>query len=126
MTHSKTRALIGSAGAFVLSGVLWGTVLALFGFYPFGEKSILITDMSSQYVEYFAAFTRMVREGDSLLFTWDTAVSYTHLEQRFQVFRRCITSAGTDPRPIFPYPRAPAPILRAGRPVVSASDPARP
>lgn len=79
MTHSKTRALIGSAGAFVLSGVLWGTVLALFGFYPFGEKSILITDMSSQYVEYFAAFTRMVREGDSLLFTWDTGMGMNFL-----------------------------------------------
>lgn len=79
MTHSKTRALIGSAGAFALSGVLWGAVLALFGFYPFGEKSILITDMSSQYVEYFAAFTRMVREGDSLLFTWDTGMGMNFL-----------------------------------------------
>ncbi len=50
-------------GAFLLSGLLWTAAMVLFGFYPFGESSILITDMGSQYVEYFAAFTRMIREG---------------------------------------------------------------
>lgn len=53
--------------------------MVLFGFYPFGESSILITDMGSQYVEYFAAFTRMIREEDSLLFTWDSGMGMNFL-----------------------------------------------
>lgn len=77
--RGKGRIFLHGTGAFLLSGLLWGAVMAVFGFYPFGEKSILITDMGSQYVEYFAAFTRMIREGDSLLFTWDTGMGMNFL-----------------------------------------------
>lgn len=79
MQHEKGRAALYTAGAFLLSGLLWTAAMVLFGFYPFGESSILITDMGSQYVEYFAAFTRMIREGDSLLFTWDSGMGMNFL-----------------------------------------------
>lgn len=79
MQHEKGRAALYTAGAFLLSGLLWTAAMVLFGFYPFGESSILITDMGSQYVEYFAAFTRMIREGDSLLFTWNSGMGMNFL-----------------------------------------------
>lgn len=79
MLHQKGRTILHLSGAFLLSGLLWTIAMALFGFYPFGESSILITDMGSQYVEYFAAFTRMIREGDSLLFTWDSGMGMNFL-----------------------------------------------
>ena len=79
MQHEKGRAALYTAGAFLLSGLLWTAAMVLFGFYPFGESSILITDMGSQYVEYFAAFTRMIREEDSLLFTWDSGMGMNFL-----------------------------------------------
>ena len=77
--REKGRMFLHGTGAFLLSGLLWCIVMAVFGFYPFGEKSILITDMGSQYVEYFAAFTRMIREGDSLFFTWNTGMGMNFL-----------------------------------------------
>ena len=45
MQHEKGRAALYTAGAFLLSGLLWTAAMVLFGFYPFGESSILITDI---------------------------------------------------------------------------------
>lgn len=58
---------------------MWTGALALMGFYPFGEKSILITDLSSQYIEYHAALYDMVTQGRSLLYTWDTGMGMNFL-----------------------------------------------
>lgn len=62
------------AAAFFLPLYLWGTVLYAFGIYPFGDSSVLITDLSSQYVEYHAALYDMVKSGSSLFFTWDSGL----------------------------------------------------
>ncbi len=60
--------------AFGLTGALWVTVWALFGMYPFGEKSILVTDMASQYMEFHTAFYDMLQGGRSMLYTWNTGL----------------------------------------------------
>ena len=62
------------AASFAAPALLWTAALLLFGVYPFGEKSILITDLSTQYMEYHVALYDMIRGGSSLLFTWDSGL----------------------------------------------------
>lgn len=64
----------GALAAFGLTAAVWTAALAVFGIYPFGEESILITDLDQQYVEFHAALYDMVKNGESLLFTWDTGM----------------------------------------------------
>lgn len=71
---SWLRTAGSAAAAFFLALALWTAVLWLLGVYPFGDKSILITDLSTQYVEYHAALYDMVRGGDSVLFTWNSGL----------------------------------------------------
>ncbi|MBC7958647.1 MAG: YfhO family protein [Vallitaleaceae bacterium] len=56
--------------AFLVPILIYGIALAIFGVYPFGIKSILILDLSSQYVEFFAAFRDIVLGNHSLFYTW--------------------------------------------------------
>ncbi|MCI8496711.1 MAG: YfhO family protein [Clostridiales bacterium] len=58
--------------AFLLPALIMGLVYALFGMYPFGEKSLLITDMGQQYVDYHTAFYDILKNGDSIFYTWNT------------------------------------------------------
>ena len=69
----------GCLMAFVFSAAAWTAAMALFGFFPFGSKTILITDMGSQYVAYHEALYEMIHEGDSLLFTWNTGMGMNFL-----------------------------------------------
>lgn len=69
----------GMLAAFGLTAAIWTAALAVFGFYPFGGKSILITDLNQQYVEFHAALYDMVKSGSSLLFTWDTGMGMNFL-----------------------------------------------
>ncbi|MDY4970068.1 MAG: YfhO family protein [Lachnospiraceae bacterium] len=39
--------------------------------YPFGDNSFLRTDLYHQYAPFFAEFARKLKEGGSLLYTWD-------------------------------------------------------
>ena len=41
------------------------------GIFPFGEESFLRTDMYHQYAPFFAEFQYKLREGGSLLYSWD-------------------------------------------------------
>lgn len=68
-----------AALAFLLAAAVWTGGLIWFGVYPFGTASILITDLSSQYVEYHAALYDMAAAGRSLLFTWDTGMGMNFL-----------------------------------------------
>lgn len=46
------------------------TIYAAFGVYPFGEKSLLITDMSQQYVDFHSWFYDILHGQDSIFFSW--------------------------------------------------------
>jgi uncharacterized membrane protein YfhO len=74
MRRSAAAAGILHSAAFLLTAVLWLCALAIFGFYPFGERSVLITDMGQQYIEYHAALYDTVIGGGSLLYTWNTGL----------------------------------------------------
>lgn len=67
---NKHRSKLIYIAAFFIPAVLLTAVYAKLGFYPFGEKSILIMDMADQYVEFLASL-RYAFDGDnSLLFSW--------------------------------------------------------
>lgn len=79
LSSERGRTTVGMLAAFGLTAVIWTAALAVFGFYPFGGKSILITDLNQQYVEFHAALYDMVKSGSSLLFTWDTGLGMNFL-----------------------------------------------
>ena len=60
--------------AFLLPALLLTLAYAAKGFAPFGDKSILTYDMSSQYVEFFCA----LKNGD-LFFSWSKALGSSYI-----------------------------------------------
>lgn len=75
----RLRALGGCLAAAGLTALCWLAALMIFGFYPFGDRTILITDLSSQYVTFHAALLNMVRDGSHLFYTWDTGLGMNFL-----------------------------------------------
>lgn len=61
-------------GSFALPAVLLLTVLAVGGFAPFGDKSLLIMDMSGQYVEFYNA----LKYGD-IFFSWSKSLGTNYI-----------------------------------------------
>ncbi len=67
------------AAAFLLTAAVWTAALCLFGIAPFGSRSILITDLAQQYIEYHTALYDAVRGGGNLLYTWDGGLGMNFL-----------------------------------------------
>lgn len=59
---------------FVLPALTLTVVYAWEGFYPFGEKSILVSDMAQQYVEFFCG----LKKGD-VFFSWSKALGTSYI-----------------------------------------------
>lgn len=59
---------------FVLPAVTLVWVYAAEGFYPFGDKSILVSDLAQQYVEFFCA----LKQGD-VFFSWSKALGTSYI-----------------------------------------------
>jgi uncharacterized membrane protein YfhO len=68
--HNESKSLLYVILSFLLPSVIIGAAYIVFGMYPFGEKSILIMDMSSQYIEFFSGYRNMLLNGQSILFSW--------------------------------------------------------
>ena len=49
------------------------------GYTPFGDKSMLYSDMWHQYYPFFKAFREALRSGDSLLYTWNIGMGIDYL-----------------------------------------------
>jgi len=56
--------------AFLVPFLLMLLAYILFGIYPFGTRSILITDMESQYVDFYAYLRHVIYDGSGLWFSW--------------------------------------------------------
>ena len=50
--------------------VVYVALLAHEGVHPFGSSSVLTSDMSNQYVQYYGYLNRVVHGHGSLLFSW--------------------------------------------------------
>ncbi len=73
-TVMKLKEISWGAAAFALPALLFLTVLWKGGFYPFGEKSMLIMDMRDQYVAFFTSLRDALFGDDSLFFSWSRSM----------------------------------------------------
>ena len=51
-------------------------VMLVRGFIPFGETSMLYSDMYHQYYPFFVAFRKALLSGDSLLYSWSVGMGW--------------------------------------------------
>ena len=67
--------------AFFIPMILMVVIFALKGIYPFGKECFLRTDMYHQYAPFFSEFQYKLKEGGSLLYSWDIGlgVNFTAL-----------------------------------------------
>jgi len=65
--------------AFLLPVVGMCAVMLVRGFIPFGETSMLYSDMYHQYFPFFVAFRKALLSGDSLLYSWSVGMGMDYL-----------------------------------------------
>ncbi len=70
----KRSNLIILLAAFLIPFVLLGVVYAVLGFYPFGNKSVLIMDMFDQYNDFFASLRYMFNGDNTPFFSWSRSM----------------------------------------------------
>lgn len=61
----------GIAAAFLIPVLVMVIIFIQRGIFPFGEKSFLRTDMYHQYAPFFSEFRYKLKNGRSLLYSWD-------------------------------------------------------
>ena len=54
-------------------------LMLIAGYTPFGDRSMLYSDMWHQYYPFFKAFRDALRSGDSLLYTWNIGMGLDYL-----------------------------------------------
>ncbi|MDO5323508.1 MAG: YfhO family protein [Clostridia bacterium] len=65
--------------AFLLPSVVLLVMFRALGFYPFGEKSLLIMDMNGQYIHFFASLKDLVSGDSSLFFSWSKGMGQNYI-----------------------------------------------
>ncbi|MBQ4105940.1 MAG: YfhO family protein [Clostridia bacterium] len=58
--------------AFIAPAMILATVFAVRQFFPFGNKMIMVVDSWHQYYPFLAEYQRMLKEGESVLYSWNT------------------------------------------------------
>ncbi len=65
--------------AFLLPVLAMFGVMIVRGFIPFGQTSMLYSDMYHQYYPFFVDFRRALRSGDSMLYNWSVGMGMDYL-----------------------------------------------
>lgn len=65
--------------AFVFPVLGFLVMMLIRGFIPFGDTSMLISDMYYQYYPFFLSFRRALLSGDSLLWNWEVGMGLDYL-----------------------------------------------
>ncbi len=65
--------------AFLLPVIGTCMMMLIRGFIPFGETSMLYSDMYHQYYPFFVSFRKALRSGDSLLYNWSVGMGMDYL-----------------------------------------------
>ncbi|MBP3037936.1 YfhO family protein [Bacillaceae bacterium Marseille-Q3522] len=60
--------------AFFIPFMLLGGVFVLWGVYPFGDRSILMSDQFTQYIPFYHHFYDVLRGNGSLFYTWEAGM----------------------------------------------------
>jgi len=75
----KKNMVAARIAAFCLPILIMGGVFALLGVYPFGENTLLILDMNSEYIDYYAQLRGALLSGDSLMRSWNMGMGLNML-----------------------------------------------
>lgn len=70
----KRSNLIILLASFLIPAAFLTVVYAVLGFYPFGNKSVLIMDMADQYNDFFASLRYMFNGDNTPLFSWSRSM----------------------------------------------------
>ncbi len=65
--------------AFAIPAVCMLFVMVISGYEPFGQYSMLYSDMYHQYYPFFVAFRKALLNGDGLLYTWSVGLGMDYL-----------------------------------------------
>ncbi|WP_459501644.1 YfhO family protein [Bacillus sp. C1] len=57
--------------AFLLPFSIYSVIFMLLGVAPFGPKSILVTDLHSQYVQFYTYLYDVLKDGKSIFYSWE-------------------------------------------------------
>ena len=65
--------------SFALPLTLMLMLMLVAGYTPFGNKSMLYSDMWHQYYPFFKAFRKALLSGDSLLYNWSIGMGIDYM-----------------------------------------------
>jgi uncharacterized membrane protein YfhO len=65
--------------SFLVPFSLLGFVLFLFDIFPFGERTLLVSDMSNQYIQFYSYLYDVFVNGKSLLYSWEAGMGLNFL-----------------------------------------------
>lgn len=65
--------------AFFLPFSIYGVMFILLGIAPFGEKSILVTDLHTQYVQFYTYLYDAMKNGKSIFYSWEGGMGLNFL-----------------------------------------------
>lgn len=77
--HLKSQRTKSFALAFLIPMFSMLMVMIIGGYEPFGNLSMLYSDMYHQYYPFWVAFRDALRSGDSLLYTWSVGLGMDYL-----------------------------------------------
>ena len=79
LSQPKKLNWLYTALAFFLPTLGFSVLMLIRGFIPFGETSMLYSDMYHQYYPFFVAFRKALLSGESLLYSWDVGMGMDYL-----------------------------------------------
>ncbi len=71
---SRRGSLVSLVDAFLLPAGLFLLTLAVFGIVPFGGKTLLISDLDNQYIEFMGEYRRMLLGEGSFFYSWNAGL----------------------------------------------------
>ena len=79
LSQLRTRKWFYSALAFLIPFTAIVILMIAVGATPFGNSSLLYSDMWHQYFPFFKAFREALLSGDSLLYSWNVGMGMDYL-----------------------------------------------
>ena len=79
LNETKHTGWLYSLLAFLIPALGITIVMLIRGFAPFGDSSMLFSDMYHQYYPFFVSYRRALLSGESLLFNWDVGMGLNYL-----------------------------------------------
>lgn len=86
--NSKIKSVFILVMSFLLPSLVLLAAYSKMGLYPYGDKSILIMDMSGNFVDYFAQLRHVIQGESSIFYSWSKALGGNYIG----IFAFCVSS----------------------------------